>query len=117
MTRPRFTSCALSLLLISLAGCGGSAEARRDKYLARAKELVQKQEYSRAILEFRNAAQAKPRDAEVFYQMGMAFCSMQDFASAVNAFKKAVQYNPKHFEAQLRLSQIYVLTDDKDLQA
>jgi hypothetical protein len=40
---------------------------RRDKYLAAGRALVEKKDFARAILAFKNAAQAMPNDAEVYY--------------------------------------------------
>jgi len=46
-------------------GCARTPEARLDRYVA--KQLIEKRDYARALLEFRNAAQP---NAEVYYQNG-----------------------------------------------
>jgi hypothetical protein len=46
------------LLLAVLCGLNRSPEALRDTYLAMGNQFLQKQDYSRAILEFKNAARA-----------------------------------------------------------
>jgi tetratricopeptide (TPR) repeat protein len=71
-------------------------------------------DYSRATLEFRNASQAMPKDAEPFYQAGMANLAMKDFPAAVGAFRKALQLNPKHAGAQLSLSGLMLTSQSKD---
>jgi Tfp pilus assembly protein PilF len=106
-------NCAAVLLVTILAGCSGSADVRRDKFLASGNELMKKKEYARALLEFRNAAQAKPKDPEAWYQMAMACSYLEDFKCAIRDFRKTLQLNPKHFMAQLRLAQLFALTDDK----
>jgi tetratricopeptide (TPR) repeat protein len=113
MKRVRLIYCVLTLFLL-LAACAGSADARRDRFLSRGRQFMKHQEYSRAILEFKNAIQAKPKDAEPYYLVGEAYSGTQDYRSAVLAFRKALQLNPKHYEAQLRMAQIFALTDDKD---
>jgi len=116
MIRERIiTICGVALIGIMLGGCARSPEARRNAYIARGKSFLQKRDYSRAVLEFKNAAQAKPSDAEVYYQLGIAYSGLQDVRSAVAAFRKSVDLNPKYSPAQLRLSQILALTDDPDL--
>ena len=60
------------LSIIVLAACS-SPQARRAKFLARGKQFATKGEYSRAILEFRHAAKAMPKDGEAYYLMGMAY--------------------------------------------
>ena len=106
-------SCAL-LLLVVLCACDRSPAARRAKFLARGDAFLQEHEYSRAILEYRNALQGKRPDADVYSRFGLVYIAMQEYTSAVTAFRKAIQLDPKHFEAQLRLAQIYALTDDPE---
>src|SRR4051794_36896428 len=86
-------------LLIALAvatGCGRSPEARRDRALARGKTLMEKKEYQRAILEFKNATQAVPKDAESYYQLGLAANGAGDLRTAVLSYAKALDLDPKH---------------------
>src|SRR5690242_707665 len=77
---------AIVLTIAFLCGCATSPEARRDKFLSRGKAFTEKQEYSRALLEFKNAAKVAPNDPEVYYQMGNAFMLLRDGNSAYIAF-------------------------------
>jgi cytochrome c-type biogenesis protein CcmH/NrfG len=71
---------------------------------------------SRALaLEFKNAAAVKPPEAEVYYQLGVAYSGMEDYRSALAAFRRSADLNPKHAAAQLRLAQLLSLTDDPEL--
>ena len=56
------------------------------------------------MLEFRSAAQAKPNDPEPYYQLGLASLGAGDGNTAIQAFRKTLQLNPKHNDAQLKLS-------------
>lgn len=114
MTKQGTTACGLTLLLSLLCGCR-SPETRLHEYLARGKALLQKHQYSRAILEFRNAAKAMPTDAEPYYEMGVASEATGDVRTAVVCYRKALSQNPKHTGAQLRLAQMMALTNDKAL--
>jgi tetratricopeptide (TPR) repeat protein len=104
-TRTASALCALFLLTI-LIGCNRSPEARRSAYLAKGKSLVEQQDYSRAILEFRNAAKLKPDDPNTLYELGVAYLGAQDFSAAYQMFKKAVDIDPKHLPAQKRLAHL-----------
>lgn len=115
MTRASLKSPAVVLVAALLVGCTLSPQARRDKFLARGKHLLQNGEYSRAILEFKNAASAMPKDAEPYYQMGLALWGDKDYRSAYAAFRKALELNPKHTDAQLKMAQIQALTNDPNL--
>lgn len=94
------------MLLIFSAGCARSPQARRDKYLAKGKSFLEKKDYSRALLEFKNAAGVMPRDPEAYYQMGEAAYQSGDIRTAVIAYRKALDLNPKHAGAQLRMAQL-----------
>ena len=106
--------CALILLLLA-AGCDRSPQARRDQYLSKGKAFLQKQAYARALLEFKNAHQMMPNDAEVYYQIGMAYNGTQEHNAAAIAFRRCLELNPKHTLAQLRYSQLAAMTNDKEL--
>ncbi len=101
--------------VVLLCGCARSPEARRDKFMARGKHFLEEHNYSRALVEFKNAAQAMPRDADVFYQLGMAFTGAGDLRSALKAFRRAVELNPKHAGAQLRIAQMESMTTNESL--
>jgi tetratricopeptide (TPR) repeat protein len=103
------------VLAISLSGCASSPEARRDKFLARGKEFLQKKDYTRAALEFRNAIKAKPRDAEAYYQLGLVSLASGDLPTAVGSFRRAIDVNPKHTGAQLKLAQLMAQAKDQAL--
>lgn len=105
----------LVLILVLLAGCARSPQAKRDAYLAKGKRQMEQQNYARALIEFRNAAQAMPNDPDAYCQMGIAYSFLQDYRMAFTAFQKALDLDPKHRETQLRMSQLLALADDKEL--
>src|SRR5256885_15343716 len=83
--------------------------------MLKGRQLLQKQNFSRALLEFKNAAQVKPDDAEIYYQMGLAFSGTRDFRSAYQAFHKAVTLKPNYAAAQLRIAQLQLASGEEDL--
>src|ERR1035441_4821613 len=85
----RLLIALLPMLIFGLSSCALSPEARRDKYLASGKKLIEKKDYRRAVLEFQNALRAKPRDAEVYYQLGLADIGANDVREAALCFQKA----------------------------
>src|SRR5689334_15081703 len=95
--------CAVILLGVVLESCNRSPEALRDKYVAAGKQLLQKKDYARAILQFRNATQTMPKDAEAYYQLGLAYLGARNWRPAYLALRKAIELNPKHSAAQIKL--------------
>ena len=109
----RHSAIAFGLLAACLFLSGCSPEAREGRYMEAGKRQMQKKDYARAILQFMNAAKAMPKDAEPNYQLGLAYLARNDFQSAYYYFKKAVDLNPKHQQAQLKRAQLLAATNNK----
>src|ERR1700693_687230 len=88
-----------AIFLASLAACDRSSRAKEAKFLKKGASMLAAKDYSRAALEFRNASQAARKDAEPYYQLGMAYLGSGDARAAYVAFKKAMELNPKHAAA------------------
>jgi tetratricopeptide (TPR) repeat protein len=85
-------------------GCARSPAQKEARFLDRGKSWFGKKDYSRAILEFRNATQTVPRDAEPYYRLALVYLEMRQAAVAIPLLQKAVTLNPKHSAAQLKLA-------------
>jgi tetratricopeptide (TPR) repeat protein len=79
------------------------------------KKLLEKKDPGRAILQFRNAAQATPKNAEAFYQLSLAYFAAGDIRFGVATLRKALELNPKHGPAQLRMAQLMAMTNDPEM--
>lgn len=110
----RYWPVALTLFLSLLtAGCARSPEAKAAKHLQSAKALIEKHDYNRALLEARNAIQANPKSAEAYYELGLAFAGGGDLPKAVSAYRKALEVDPHHRQAQFHLAQLMAVYGDK----
>ena len=115
MNRLHITVSVLILAVVLVSACARSPQARRDKYFARGTALLEKKDYGRAILEFQNAVRALPGDTESYYQLGVAHLAVSDVRAGVLALRKALELNPKHRSAQLRMAELYSMTPDPTL--
>lgn len=107
----------LLITLLASAGCNTSPEASEARFLKRGDALVAKKDYARAILEFRNASNAGPLDAEPYYRMGLAYIELRDSTNAAIALRAATGIDPKHSRAQLKLTELMsTATDTKVLE-
>ena len=111
-----------SLLIVCVAasalaytGCARSPQAKRDKYIAAGKKQMEKKDYPRAVLEFKNAIQAMPRDSESYYQLGIALAAAGDAQNAYAMLSKAVELNPNNQLASLRLAQLMASSTERDV--
>jgi tetratricopeptide (TPR) repeat protein len=107
--------CLILLFLILCGGCSRDPVFRASEALQRGKNLLEKHDYSRALLEFKNAIQAAPKDAEPYYQAGLACLGLGDVRNAGAYFNKALQQNPKHPGASLKLAALMASTRNREL--
>ena len=104
---------ALGAGILILVGC--SPQSREARFLKRGSQFMEKKDYARALLEFRNAEREMPQDAEPEFQMGLAYLGIGNKAEAFAAFTKAVALNPKHADAQIRLTELAASTNSRKL--
>lgn len=108
---------ALLCVITGLAGCSSSPQTKEAQFLKRGREFLKAKDYSRAILEFRNAAKVMPGDAEPYYQLGMTALQTENFVVAYSSFQRAVERNAKHSEAQLNLAALMAASGDGAMAA
>ncbi len=100
--------CMLALILSTgLSTCSGS-ETKKVKFIEKALRLYEKGDYIHARLELKNAIQIDPKFAQGYYHLGRVELKTAEFSNAVAYFRKAVQLNPQHLDAQLELGKIYL---------
>jgi len=102
------------LLALLLFGCATSPKAKHDRALARAKELVQKKDYARALLECRTAVKMMPKDPEAYYQLGVVYARSHELQNAVFSFNKGLQLKPDFEAAQVEIAKLMASTAERD---
>lgn len=105
----------LLLLVIALTACMRSPEQKRAKFLAEGKELYNKKDYVRAILQFKGAIKVAPQDPESYYQLSLAYLGVLDLKPAILSLRKALELNPNYTPAQLKMADLLTSTRDKEL--
>jgi tetratricopeptide (TPR) repeat protein len=76
--------------------------------------MMEKRDYPRATIQFTNAVKVLPKDAEAHYQLAMALLAARNLPYSVSELKKAVDLNPRHRDAQLKLAEAYALIRPDD---
>jgi len=104
----------LVLVATTLIGtsCSQTPQQKRDHHLETGKRMLKKKDFARALLEFKNAAQAMPQDTESYYEIGVALQSLGDMRNAAGAFRRATQLDPKNTSAQLAYAELLSLSRD-----
>lgn len=101
--------CVIAILLV-ICACARTPEQKHAKFLERGTAQLKNHDYARAILEFRNAIRAKPKSAEAYYQMALAYIGARDMPRAIHFLEKALELDPKYTAAELKLSELAVAT-------
>jgi tetratricopeptide (TPR) repeat protein len=100
---------ASAWLMVMIAALGLAACARGPKdvrYLESGRQHLEKKDYARAAIQFHNAIEANPRNAEAHYQLALADLARGDTKAAYRSLYNALELNPKHMEAQLKMAEV-----------
>jgi putative PEP-CTERM system TPR-repeat lipoprotein len=102
-------------VLIIAVGCSRTPEQKHARFMKAAAELMESHDYARAILNYQSAIQIKPEDADARYRLGLAFLAFGRPKDAVVAFRLAIEANPQHPAAQLKLAELAILTHNEQI--
>lgn len=108
---------ALVLVAIVLAACGG-AQARKAKHLEKGHTYLVAGNFDKARVEFRNALQIAPADAEARFENGVVDEKMGNVREAAQFYQGAIDVEPSHLQARIRLAKLYLFSalPDKALE-
>ena len=102
---------ALGAALIFVAACD-NPEQTEARYFERGKSFLEEGQYEKARLEFLNAYQINPTNAETIYHIGLTAEARQKWREAFVAYSKVEIQSPKHVGAMIRLGRIYMFSGD-----
>ncbi|MGA2723319.1 MAG: tetratricopeptide repeat protein [Bryobacteraceae bacterium] len=102
------------IAILTLSGCANPAE-KEAKFLESGKRMLARQDYQRAVIQFRNAVQAMPRDPEAFYQLALAYLGHGSYVEAVQALRQASSLDPKHVPTQLKLAELMTSSHNREV--
>lgn len=107
------TILILLLLAFSLAACGG-AEERKQTYLERGKELLQKKNYEKAQIEFKNVLQIDPKSADGWYYLGKSQENQRKYREAMGAYGKVLEMDANYHLAKTGSARILLFAGATD---
>jgi len=113
MRRIAAIGAMLFCMALVLSGCGG-AEARKDRYLERGRQLMAIGRCEPARIEFRNAMYIDPGNADVRVLVGEAAEKCGGLHEAAQRYKQAIDRNTRHALARARLGRLYALAGGLD---
>ena len=96
------------ILLLLLLSCSRNPAETRAKHMERGDAYFEKEEFNKAIIEYKNAIQAEPRFARGHYQLALAYLRTRQMRQAFAELQRTVDLNPENLEAQLKLGEFYL---------
>jgi tetratricopeptide (TPR) repeat protein len=107
----RLTILAVVLVAVSSTACGG-AQARRAKHMAKGREFFAAANYPKARVEFQNALQIAPTDAEARYENGLVDEKLGKIREAAQFYQATIDVAPDFIGARAHLARIILLSGD-----
>ncbi len=89
-----------------------SAEEKKAEHLSRGQGYFAEEKYREALIEYKNVVQIDPKDAGAHYQLAlihMKLGGMTDLQAAFGELAKTVDLDPSNQDAQIKLSEFYLL--------
>jgi tetratricopeptide (TPR) repeat protein len=96
------------LMAILVGGCGG-AHSRYTSHLERGKHYLAQENLDKAGVEFRNALQIEPKDADALYFNGRVAELRRNVPEAVGLYQAAIDSRPDFEVARASLGKVLVL--------
>jgi tetratricopeptide (TPR) repeat protein len=110
--RPVLLLTSVCAVLV-VAGCGG-AQARKQHHLEKGKAFLEAGNFEKARVEFRNALQIAPTDAEVRYDNGVVAEKLNNPREAAQFYQGAIDSNPDAVRARAGLGRLYLFAGAPD---
>jgi len=100
----------IALALLTAVTACGSAEESAEKFIDSGMALMSEGEYDKARLEFRNAIQINPTEAEPYYQLSLIDEKKQNWKEMFANLRAAQSLDPENPKIILKLGQIEVVS-------
>lgn len=99
---------------IFLGACDRSPEAKLARHVKRGDAYAKEEKYKEAVIEYKNAVKAVPKDAAAHWKLANASLKEKDIRTAFTELQKAVDLDPNNYEALGKLGEIYLMAGKND---
>ncbi|MEQ1636042.1 MAG: tetratricopeptide repeat protein [Methylococcales bacterium] len=113
MTHSRIPYYGLFLAILTLGGCGSSAE-KEQHYLQKAQASFKEQNYDKTRVEIKNVLQINPKNTDALYLMAQLAEKEKDWRKMFDILSKVVVEKPDFIEAQILLGKIFLAGGEQD---
>ncbi len=109
--------CCLALLVLAggLTACQDEA-ARLAEHMARAERQLEDGKPNEAVIEYKNALQIAPNDADAHFGLAKAYLATRDVGKAYWELQETVRLDPDNLDARLAFAQFLLLGSEDEFQ-
>ena len=100
--------------VLVLFSCNTNPAETRDKHMKSGDGYFQEQEFSKAIIEYKNAIEADPKYSPAHYQLALSYLKTSQPQLAFSELYKTIDLDPDNLDAQLMVGQFYLLDKKTD---
>ena len=116
LTSPTCAFTASLLFTLTIISCDRiSPESTKAKHLDAGRTYFEKEQYREALIEFKNAAQLDPNNADVHYRLALTHLKLGGNGNLQNAFtelSRTTELDRTNQDAQLKLGQLYLIGNE-----
>ncbi len=109
MWRSKIVMACWIAVAVFLGSCDRSPEGKLAMHVKRGDEYVKAEKFREAVIEYRNAVKAVPKDPAAHWKLAKASIEAKDIRTAFGELQKTVELDPNNFEALGKLGEIYVM--------
>ncbi len=109
----RLAWVAVAMAVLSVSACGG-AQARKAKHLEKGQTFLAAGNLEKARVEFQNALQIAPTDAEARFVNGVVDEKLGNVREAAQFYQGTIDISPEHLGARTRLARLYLFSGVPD---
>ena len=114
MRRSRFAAICWVVLAVFLCACDRSPEEKLAKHLERGDEYFKEDKFKEAVIEYKNAVKAVPKDPAAHWKLAKASLEAKDIRTTFAELQKTVELDPNNHEALGILGEIYLMAGKQE---
>lgn len=104
----------LTIAFLGVVTACGSAEESSARFIESGKVFIESEDYDKARIEFRNAIQVNPTDADAYFHLALLDEKNQNWKDMYANLVTAESLDPNDTRTMIKLGQIYALTGQMD---
>src|SRR6058998_3694168 len=102
------------VLLVAMAGCSRSPEAKKARHLDRGDRYFAREQYQEAVIEYANVLRIDRTNTRAIQQIALSHYQLGELGRAYPYFLKLQELDPENADVHLKLGTIYLLARKRE---